>query len=199
MVEPMLQIQNSEDLLADQIEFFPNWIDESTAWHLFDLLKLKLTWKQGQLQMYGKKVNTPRLECFLSDPNVHYTYSGQLLARYDWPDFLSPIHQKLKKLYSKPFNACLANYYRNGHDKVGWHADDEANLGKHPLIASLSFGASRTFQIKHNTKSNQQQWLLTHGSLLIMKNNFQTDWKHQIPLEKKVLGSRINLTFRTIK
>ena len=183
----------------DQLEHFQNFLKEKESWDLFDHLKNNLPWQQGKLNMFGNKVLTPRLECFLADPNKAYSYSGQILKTVPWNELLENLKNHLNKQFKLTLNACLANYYRDGQDKVGWHADDEANLGKLPTIASISLGSSRTFQIRDNSTKKIKSILLKHGSLVLMKSSFQEEYQHQIPQEKQVLGSRINLTFRTIK
>jgi len=187
------------DIKEDQLEHLQAYLNEKEAWALFDQLKENLPWQQGKLNMYGKKVLTPRLECFFSDSNKNYSYSGQALKTHSWTPSLETLKNNLNTKFNLNLNACLANFYRDGKDKVGWHADDEANLGKQPIIASLSLGHTRTFQIKHHKTKKSHNLLLKHGSLLIMKGSFQEDFLHQIPQENQVLGSRINLTFRTIK
>lgn len=194
-------LNNDLDALYEkgQLTYIKQFIKTEKAWHYFDLFKANFPWQQGRLNMFGKQVLTPRLECYYSDQNKDYSYSGQKLQRNDWTNELKELLGILKKEYQLKLNACLVNYYRDGQDKVGWHADDEASLGKNPTIASISLGASRTFQIKHNDKDEKHQILLEHGSLLIMKGDFQHHWKHQIPKETRVLHPRINLTFRSIK
>lgn len=198
MAESMLGFETPKKPQDNQLQYLPNWLNDQQAWEVFDLLRSELPWSQGELNMFGRKVKTPRLECFLSDPELEYTYSGQTMKGVDWPACLQPILQRLRREIQPSLNACLANYYRNGEDKVGWHADDEPELGDDPLIASLSLGASRTFQLRHNQTQDKHSMMLEHGSLLVMKDHLQRDWKHQIPAEKAVQQGRINLTFRTI-
>jgi alkylated DNA repair dioxygenase AlkB len=109
------------------------------------------------------------------------------------------IKGEVEKVINANFTTVLANLYRDGQDSNGWHADNEKELGRNPIIASVSFGAERTFQLKHNTLDIKQNITLQHGSLLIMKGSTQHFWKHQIPKTKKEIGPRINLTFRIIK
>lgn len=187
------------DFQKGQLEHLQDYLKEKDAWALFDELKENLPWQQGELNMYGKKVLTPRLECFISDFSKSYAYSGQALKTHIWTPSLEKLKNNLNAKFNLNLNACLANFYRDGRDKVGWHADDEANLGKQPIITSISLGSPRTFQIRQNDTKITHSLLLKHGSLLIMKGSFQKDFQHQIPQENQVLGSRINLTFRTIK
>ena len=116
----------------------------------------------------------------------------------EWNETLSEIKKKVEKISESSFNACLANLYRDGKDSNGWHADNEKELGKNPIIASLSFGATRTFKLKHLQTNEKIDIELTTGSLLIMGGEMQHYWKHQIPKTKKFKAPRINLTFRKL-
>ena len=119
---------------------------------------------------------------------------------HPWSLLLQKIKTEVEKVAETNFSTVLLNYYRDGKDSNGWHADDEKELGLNPIIASVSFGAERVFQLKHKTDTLQKKSInLQHGSLLLMKGTTQHFWKHQIPKTAKPIGSRINLTFRLIK
>ena len=92
----------------------------------------------------------------------------------------------------------LLNWYRNGEDHLHWHADDEAELGHNPCIASLNFGEARDFLLKRRDDGNKLCIPLSHGSLLVMRGGLQHHWLHAVPKRKRVQGSRFNLTFRVI-
>ena len=119
---------------------------------------------------------------------------------HPWSPLLQKIKSHVESVSNTNFTTVLLNQYRDGKDSNGWHADDEKELGTNPIIASVSFGTERTFQLKHNSdKTLKKNIVLEHGSLLIMRGTTQHFWKHQIPKTSKAVGSRINLTFRVIK
>jgi alkylated DNA repair dioxygenase AlkB len=101
-----------------------------------------------------------------------------------------------EKLANASFNSCLLNLYHNGTEGVGWHSDDEKALGRAPAIASMTFGAEREFRFRHKTKPLAASVILEPGSLLVMKDATQANWRHSLPRTKKILAPRINLTFR---
>ena len=115
-----------------------------------------------------------------------------------WTPLLLTIRFKVEAFVKASFNAVLVNYYRDGEDHVGWHADDEAELGERPLIASLSFGAARRFDFKAKNGSDSGDILLQSGTLLIMQPAFQHNYLHRIPKSAAVINGRINLTFRQV-
>ena len=159
-----------------------------------------IDWKQENLKIFGKEVKTPRLTAFYGDKGVTYKYSGRQFLGLQWISELFEIKEKTEDAAKVKFNSVLLNYYRNGNDSMGWHSDDEPELGLNPIIASVNFGQQRRFdfrsksyhQLKHNI-------LLANGSLLLMKGNIQHHWQHQIAKSKQPMNGRINLTFRQIR
>ena len=149
--------------------------------------------------MYGKRVAIPRLEAWYGDDGMHYSYSGLSLAPKPWLAVLQELRQEVERHCQAPFNAVLANLYRDQNDTVGWHSDDETELGRNPVIASLSFGAERNFQLKHKASGEKLSIPLKSGSLLVMAGETQHYWQHCLPRSRKKILSRINLTFRQIK
>ena len=174
--------------------FFPL---EASNRYLDYLLTLS-TLKQGQITLFGNTYPTPRLEAFYGEAGLSYTYSNQRFAALPISSILKEIQQAVIAKTQQQFNAVLINYYRNGNDSNGWHADNEPELGKDPIIASVSFGTSRIFQLKSNAGNQRQSLLLEHGDLLLMGSGMQLHWKHCLPKRPKVLEPRINLTFRRI-
>lgn len=150
--------------------------------------------------MAGKTVPIPRLQCWMGDPQARYGYSGMRLKPGPWQQPVSAIRARVRQLTGQEFNSVLLNYYRDGQDSVAWHADDEPELGPEPVIASVSFGAERVFQLKHKFRSDapRHRLILSSGSLILMDRTLQNKWLHQIPKSKSVTSPRINLTFRTI-
>ena len=180
--------------------YYPNFLDKDPADTYFNSLLKKLQWEQYSVKLFGKTIPQPRLTALYALNSEPYSYSGLKLEPLIFTKELKTIYSDIVKITGSTFTHCLANLYRDGNDSMGWHSDDEKELGENPVIASLSLGAVRNFQLKHKTNSELKYALkLEHGSLLIMKGNTQEFWKHQLPKTKKSLEPRINLTFRTIK
>ena len=165
----------------------------------FQLLQAKLEWRQEPIKIFGKMVMQPRLTALYGDPDRPYGYSGIQMQPVAWTEELLEIKDSIEKFSGEDFTHVLCNYYRDGQDSMGWHRDNEAVLGKNPSIASVTFGATRSFQIRnYQSKSHKIDIPLTHGSLLMMTGESQHHWEHQVPKTKKALGPRINLTFRKL-
>ena len=150
--------------------------------------------------MYGNINPIPRLTSWFGDSGKGYTYSGIVMSPNDWTDELISIKSKLEEKVEIKFNSLLLNLYKDGNDHVAWHADDEKELGEDVIIASVSFGEKRDFQLRHKTDTTVEKINipLEHGSLLLMFPPTQENWLHQLPRRKKVNKPRINLTFRKI-
>lgn len=189
------------DLSIDtaKLHFWPDFLTENQADELFEELKTSNLWRQDKVKVFGKTYDQPRL-CFLAaDRKVNYTYSGLTLPAVDFSKSLSLIKTRIEQISSTRFNSCLANLYRDGNDSNGWHSDDEKELGDEPVIASLSLGVTRNFDLKHKrNRLIKKRIELTHGSLLLMSGKTQKDFKHQIAKSKRIHEPRINLTFRYI-
>jgi len=189
------------DLSIDtaKLHFWSDFLTENQADELFEELKTSNLWRQDKVKVFGKTYDQPRL-CFLAaDRKVNYTYSGLTLPAVDFSKSLSLIKTRIEQTSSTRFNSCLANLYRDGNDSNGWHSDDEKELGDEPVIASLSLGVTRNFDLKHKrNRLIKKRIELTHGSLLLMSGRTQKDFKHQIAKSKRIHEPRINLTFRYI-
>lgn len=189
------------DLSIDtaKLHFWPDFLTENQADELFEELKTSNLWRQDKVKVFGKTYDQPRL-CFLAaDRKVNYTYSGLTLPAVDFSKSLSLIKTRIEQTSATRFNSCLANLYRDGNDSNGWHSDDEKELGDEPVIASLSLGVTRNFDLKHKrNRLINKRIELTHGSLLLMSGRTQKDFKHQIAKSKRIHEPRINLTFRYI-
>ena len=178
----------------------PHFFDTTTASaHLTTLIN-SLDWQHYTLKLFGKVLPQPRLTAFYGDKGIAYAYSGLTLQALPYTDLLKQIQTKIEGAYGVKFNCVLANYYRDGNDSMGWHSDDEPSLGPDPVIASVSFGADRSFHLRHKFDAQQatQKLRLNNGSLLMMQGKSQSHWQHQLPKSKKVSGPRVNLTFRRI-
>ena len=186
--------------------FEEHFFNQQEADSLQKTLTETIAWEQGEIMMFGKKVLEPRLTAWYGEAGKSYTYSGKTQYGLTWTDALSLIKNKVEAacqpiINYQPslFNSVLLNYYRNGQDSMGWHADDEKELGRNPVIASLNFGESRRFLFRRKADKNiKHEILLTHGSLLIMAGEMQHYWQHAVPKEPKKNLPRINLTFRWI-
>jgi alkylated DNA repair dioxygenase AlkB len=156
-------------------------------------------WTQGEISMFGKKIKEPRLTAFFSDQGVEYKYSGRLNKGQFWTKKISIIKTDIESLARTKFNSVLLNYYRDQQDSMGWHRDNEKELGIEPVIASLSLGQERTFWIRrYANKTETQKINLPSGSLLLMLGRTQQDWEHCIKKQSHLLEGRINLTFRNV-
>jgi len=158
-----------------------------------------VAWEQHHLTMFGKRVAVPRLECWIGDPGCTYTYSGIRLEPRPWPPAVAAVRAEVEGLVGERFDCVLANRYRDGDDGVAWHADDEPELGPEPVIASVSLGAPRPFQLRRrDDPAERREIVLGHGDVLVMSGRTQAEWVHRIPRTKRPVGARVNLTFRRI-
>ncbi|MFM1895105.1 MAG: hypothetical protein RLZZ385_179 [Pseudomonadota bacterium] len=197
---PELSTPRVYDLPDGSLLEFPQALTAREADDLFARLREALPWEQAHIRIAGRVLPIPRLQCWIGDPDTSYGYSGIRMQPLPWPDCLSDVRHLVKRLAGQDFNSVLANYYRTGQDSVSWHSDNEPEMGPMAVVASLSLGATRTFELRHKTRRElgKKSLPLQHGSLLIMGEGTQNNWLHQVPKEKHVDGSRINLTFRRI-
>jgi alkylated DNA repair dioxygenase AlkB len=189
----LFQITNGEYI------YIPNFFEKAVCDVYFKTLLDEISWKQESMNMYGKTLDFPRLTAWYGDNDKPYSFSGITLKPETWTPTLLKIKQQVEAKAQVLFNSVLLNLYRNGNDSISWHTDAEKELGINPIIASVNFGATRKFQLRHNTTSEKIELNLSHGSLLIMQGELQHYWQHQVPKTKQTVKERINLTFRTIK
>lgn len=188
------------DLPDANVTYYPNFFNPQKADELFAQLKTEIPWQQDHITVFGKTHPQPRLTALFGNEGKSYGYSGIVMQPHGWNPLLLFIKQAVEAICGEQFTTVLLNYYRDGKDSNGWHADNEKELGNNPVIASVSLGAQRFFHLRHNSDKNlTQKILLEHGSLLLMKGTTQHFWKHQIPKTAKPIGPRINLTFRIIR
>lgn len=195
---------NSEPLtlsLPDaEIIYYPKFFDKEQADQIYAELLQEIAWQQDNITVFGKTHPQPRLTALYGNEGKPYSYSNITMQPHPWNTLLQKIKYHIETTTECQFTTLFLNQYRDGKDSNGWHADNEKELGTNPIIASLSFGAERVFQLKHNTIADAKKSIvLEHGSLLLMKGSTQHFWKHQIPKTAKPIGNRINLTFRSIK
>jgi alkylated DNA repair dioxygenase AlkB len=157
-------------------------------------------WRQENVLVWAKEYRQPRLTAWYGDPGCDYSYSGITLAPMAWTDLLHDVKRRVETAAATTFNSVLVNYYRDNRDSMGFHSDDEPELGPRPVIASLSLGEERTLILKHKTNklAKPVRLRLASGSLLLMKGETQRHWKHGIAKESRPCGPRVNLTFRRI-
>jgi alkylated DNA repair dioxygenase AlkB len=155
-------------------------------------------WQHEQVFICGQRRYQPRYTAWHGDPEAEYSYSGIHLKPRPWNDCLKSIRDRVQEVSSSRFNAVLLNWYRDGEDAMGWHSDNEPELGREPTIASVSFGAERDFHLRSNDKQWKISISLAHGSLLIMQGATQHHWQHALPKHLRVTDLRLNLTFRSV-
>ncbi|MER2493623.1 alpha-ketoglutarate-dependent dioxygenase AlkB [Catenovulum sediminis] len=186
------------NLPNSELYYYPNLLELGVAQQWYQWLYHSLNWRQESLVVYGKAHKIPRLQAFCGDSHFSYSYSGKKFKSEIWPQGVKQLAELATQTCGAAFNSVLANLYRDGKDCMGWHADDEAELGKAPVIASFSFGQPRIFKLKHRLSAQQYDIELSNGSLLIMAGCTQEFWYHSLPKRLKLDKGRINLTFRYI-
>jgi alkylated DNA repair dioxygenase AlkB len=177
-----------------EVLLFEQMLAESEADRLFDELLAITPWRQETATVMGRRVPIPRLTAWHGEEG--YVYSGIRMDPAPWNEPLLELKAMAVRLAGRPFNSVLLNLYRNGRDSVSWHADNEPGLGREPVIASISLGAVRRFQMRHRGRGERLGLDLPHGSCLIMAGATQHHWLHQLPKTARPVGPRINLTFR---
>jgi alkylated DNA repair dioxygenase AlkB len=190
---------HQSQFLLDGLQYQEDLLSDADATSLLNTLIHELDWQQPYITIAGKRLPIPRLQHWQGDGELRYRYSGETFVSRPWHPKILALKNVVELVTKAQFNSVLCNLYRNKNDSVAWHADDEPELGPSPLIASISLGASREFQIKHKSASSKKMKIqLAHNSLLVMPAGFQAQWLHQLPKCKAGCSSRINLTFRYI-
>lgn len=188
-----------KQLPDSEMSYIPNFLSSDLATRYFEELLNCIPWRQDPITLFGKTYPQPRLTSLHAHTLDSYSYSGIVMRPQPMTETLQQIENKIYELCDASFTTVLLNMYRNGKDSNGWHADDEPELGKNPVIASVSLGAPRFFHLRHNLDPKQRyKIILEHGSLLLMGGATQHFWKHQVAKTSKKVGTRINLTFRKV-
>lgn len=188
------------DLPGADVTLLRGWLPaaQADAW-LAELLA-GIGWEVHRIRLFGREVDSPRLSSWIGDPQASYRYSGTRFEPRPWPAPLVALRGRLATETGVAFNSVLANRYRDGRDAMGWHSDDERELGPAPLIASLSLGATRRFAFRHrHDRALRRALELAHGDLLLMAGRTQALYQHALPRTARPVGERINLTFRKIE
>lgn len=176
------------------------FVSAAEADAVFAALLAATPWRQERIVVYGRAILQPRLTAWYGDPDARYAYSGLALQPLPWTPLLAELKARVEAASGAQFNSLLMNFYRDGRDCVSWHSDAEPELGREPVIASLSFGAPRRFQLRSRPPlpAARCELALGHGDLLVMRGRTQHDWAHQVPRTARPVGPRINLTFRLV-
>jgi alkylated DNA repair dioxygenase AlkB len=192
----------SADLFNDaptpDVAWFPDWLAPDTAATLLARIVDEVAWQQDSMFTPAGRVPLPRLTAWQGEPDAVYVYSGIRNVPSPWTPAVAELKAAVEATCGAPFNSVLLNRYRSGADSMGWHADHEPELGKEPVIASVSLGATRRFDLQHNKTHVVESYQLRGGSLLVMRGRTQAEWRHRVPKELKVQGERVNLTFRFV-
>lgn len=173
----------------------PDFLDRQEALTLFEALRDTAPWRQER-GPFGRPF--PRLTAYYSDPGLRYTYSGVTHEAHPWTPVLLALRRRVEVAAGAEVNTLLVNFYRNGNDSIGFHADDEPELGVNPVVPSLSLGATRTFVLRHKRRGERHRFDLTDGALLVMAGTLQHHYQHAVPKSRSAVGPRINLTFRKV-
>jgi len=195
---PWAEVTTTRQSPPPGCQYFADFLSDEEAGQLLGTLWRDLPWQQKPIRLFGREVMQPRLICWQSDPEVFYTYSGLTLYPEAWLPELDRLRSRLCTKVSWQFNSVLANAYRDGQDSMGWHSDDEPELGPEPVIAAISLGATRTFRWREKRGHGSGGIVLESGSLLLMSGHFQRFFQHSVPKTLRETGLRINLTFRKI-
>ena len=181
-----------------RIEHHSSFVPQQLATEWMLALKTELAWTQDTIKLFGKTHLIPRLNAWYGDSGTDFSYSGIPLEAMQWTDTLRVIRTDLEQRCSTSLNSVLANWYRTGLDKMGWHSDDESQMCPKSPIVSLSLGVGRKMQFKSKDKTNTERLslILEHGDVLVMHPPTQEHLKHCIPMMRKVTQGRLNLTFR---
>lgn len=184
---------------AGRVATRPGWLPPAEAEALMGPLFEEVLWTVHRIRMFGRWVDSPRLSCWMGDPEAAYRYSGALFEPEPWHPAIRALLPALQAACGARFNSVLLNRYRHGRDSMGWHSDDEPELGPEPVIASLSLGAERRFLLRMKADhAIKAAFRLQHGDLLVMRGDCQHVAQHALPKMARAAGERINLTFRWV-
>ncbi len=193
------------DLPGADLAWQPQWLTGDEADAVLASLRHAIPWEVHRIRLFGRELPAPRLSCWIGDPGADYTYSRTRFAPRPWPEQLAALRTRVETACDTRFNSVLANFYRDGNDSMGWHSDDEPELGARPVIASLSLGSERCFRLRRKlprgvraTMNDTLRLCLPHGSLLYMAGETQRHYRHDLPKTRGTVAARLNLTFRWV-
>lgn len=187
-------------LVGGQLHYWPDFIGEEERVEMFTRLRAATPWLQSRIRIAGREVAIPRLNAWYAEGGASYGYSGIRLPGHPLTPLLRGLKERVEDLTERPFNSALLNLYRTGADSVGWHSDNESELGESPQIASLSLGEPRRFELRpmNSQVGGVVGMTLAGGSLLLMAGDLQQHWRHRLPKAPSAHGERINITFRWV-
>jgi alkylated DNA repair dioxygenase AlkB len=188
-------------LAPPAIDLYPNWLPAAEARSLFDELLTTLPLRQEEIVLFGRRVPQPRLSTWMGDAEAVYGYSGRTFVPLPWDRSVARLKERVEETVGRRFNSVLINLYRHGEDSMGYHADNEPELGPDPVVASVSLGAARRFVLrprKEKGTTGARELRLTSGSLLVMREGVQRSWVHGVPKDRAITAPRLNLTFRAV-
>jgi alkylated DNA repair dioxygenase AlkB len=180
------------------VVYYGKVVSEAMALNYYEIFLHRITWKNDEAVIYGKHYVTKRKVAWYGDKNFSYTYSNTTRFALPWTKELVELKTLSEEITGATYNSCLLNLYHSGEEGMAWHSDDEKALSKNGAIASWSFGAERKFFFKHKQTEKTVSVVLENGSLLVMKDETQANWRHRLPPTTKVKRPRVNLTFRTM-
>ncbi|KVT16645.1 2OG-Fe(II) oxygenase [Burkholderia sp. MSMB1078WGS] len=193
---------STPDLFADtpvpDVDWYPDWLAPPDADRALAALIDEVAWRQDTIRTPRGRIPLPRLTAWQGEPDAVYVYSGIRNVAEPWTPAVLGLKHAVEATCGVRFNSVLLNRYRNGLDSLGWHADNEPELGDAPVIASVSLGAMRVFDLRHRATGVTHAYRLVHGSLLVMRGRTQAEWQHRVPKAPAVQGERVNLTFRRV-
>ncbi|HFK5529446.1 TPA: alpha-ketoglutarate-dependent dioxygenase AlkB [Elizabethkingia anophelis] len=194
------EIDSTANLLPKDgtVNYYGKIFSPEEADYYYQLLLSEIEWRNDEAIIFGKKILTKRKVAWYGDIPFEYTYSNATKTALPWTENLLILKKIAEQTTGETYNSCLLNLYHSGDEGMAWHSDAEKDLKKHGAIGSMSFGAERKFAFKHKKTQEKVELILEHGSLLVMKDETQDFWLHQLPPTKKIFKERVNLTFRTI-
>ena len=181
-----------------ELFFDEHFLSHQESKRLFTYIEKNLDWQEETIRMFGRPCKVPRLVCWYGEPDARYRYSGTMHVPNPWNKELLRLKTHIEQAMGAGFNSVLGNLYRNETDSMGWHSDNEKELGTNPVIASLSLGEARRFSLRHKARKKTFHLDLPSGSLVMMKGSLQANWKHALLKETRPCLPRINLTFRNV-
>ena len=193
---PAALVAVAEDFGVPEAVYVPRFLPSGRASELLADTLARADWRPERVSMFGRTFTARRLSACYGDPSASYRYSGLVRRAMPWTDDLRTLALDVGAAVGSRFNFVLINRFRDGGDRLGWHADDEADLGPRPVIASLSVGAERVFRMRPNAGGASIGKVLEHGSLVLMWGMSQRDFQHAVPPTAKQVGERLNFTFR---
>ena len=182
-----------------ELWLWPHWLDRQRSAAVLSTLQQELAWQQPELRLFGQTVSIPRQQVWMGDPHCCYRYSGVTFTPEPWHPLVKKLTGWVNQQLNRQFNCVLLNLYQHGGEHMGWHSDDESELGPMPDIASLSLGQARRFDLKHKRLQYQLNLVLHDGDLLLMQAPCQAHWVHRVPKQAQANSARLNLTFRYIE